>query len=200
MHTIKFDEKIDNKKQAAFVIFYSVDGKPWENYPQDNSGRHDLVIPTCLVNNRADGSLGFIGGRVDGNETLEEASIREVEEEIGHHIDVPLEPIVAHDIGPITTHAFAVKMPYTQLRVLQDNVMHAPHFGSEVTGVFLPHLIDYEKVRGKDGGISNFLQNSMAPSVREELVHFLLKKQIFQKGELDEICKKAGFILDELLK
>lgn len=200
MHTIDFNTKLDSKKQAAFVIFYALDGKPWENYPEDNSGRQNLVIPTCLVNNRSDGSLGFIGGRVDGNETLEEAAIREVQEEIGHTVSGKLEPIVAHDIGPITTHAFAIEMPYTQLRVLQDNVMHAPHFGSEVTDVFLPHLIDYDKKLGKGGGIVNLIQNSMAPSVREELVHFLIRKNIFPKEELETICQKAGYALDELLK
>ncbi len=200
MHTIDFQQKIEGKKQAAFVIFYALDGKPWKDYPEDNSERQQLIIPTCLMNNRADGTLGFIGGRVEENESLEVAAIREVEEEIGHTITVELEPIVAHDIGPITTHAYAVEMTYKELRTLQDNVIHAPHFGSEVTGVFLPHLIDYQETIGKDGGIINLLQSKYAPSVKEELLHFLLKKEIFIKEKLKGICKKAGDPLEELLR
>lgn len=200
MQQIDFYQKIEGKKQAAFIAFFALDGKPWHNYPTDETKLHQLVIPTCLMMNRADGTVGFIGGKVDGEETLEEAAIREVKEEIGHAVNLELEPIVAHDIGPITTHLFAAEIPYLQLRQIQDDAIHADHFGSEVTGVFLPHLIDYTKTTKKKGGLIHLLQYSMPPSVREELVHFLLKKEIIDKQELDKLCNEAGYSLKELLK
>lgn len=200
MNTIDFYLKIGTKPQAAFVIFYATDGMPWKDYPIDNSGRHGLTIPTCLMLNRADGLLGFIGGKVDGDETLEQAAIREVQEEIGHTVQLNLEPLIAHDLGPITTHAFAAHMTYAQLRKIQDDAIHAPHFGSEVTGLFLPHLIDYEREIGKHGGLVNLLKSAMAPSVREEMMHLLLKKEIVSRDHLEDLCIQAGYILSELLK
>ena len=83
MHTIDFREKIEDKGQAAFVILYALDGQPWKDYAEDKYGRRELIIPTALCNNRSDGSIGFIGGKVESGESLEEAAIREVEEEIG---------------------------------------------------------------------------------------------------------------------
>ncbi len=200
MHIIDFNEKVDGKKQAAFVIFYAKDGQQWKDYPMDDSGRHGLTIPTCLMINRADGLIGFIGGKVDGDETLEQAAIREVQEEVGHDVTLDLEPIIAHDIGRITTHAFAAQMTYAELRKIQNDAIHASHFGSEVTGIFLPHLIDYEQAIGKHGGLINILKSAMAPSVREEMVHFLLKKEIIAQAELNQLCATAGYSLDELLK
>lgn len=199
MKAIEFYAKLE-KRQAAFVIFYTREARPWENYNNDKSGRHNLIFPVCLMINRADGAIGFIGGMVDGDETLEQAAIREVEEEIGHKVDIDLGAIVAHDIGPITTHAFAAEVSYEQLRAIQENATQAQHFGSEVTGVFLPHIVDYEKTVGKSGGLVNLLQSSMAPSVREEFVHFLLKKDLVPKESLERFCSNAGYSLSELLQ
>jgi U8 snoRNA-decapping enzyme len=200
MQTITFDAKVDTKPQAAFVIFYALDGKPWENYPKDQLERHKLTIPVCLMLNRSDGTLGFIGGMVEEGETLEEAAKREVREEIGHTMTVDIKPLIAHDIGPITTHAFITEITYKQLRNIQEKAINGPHFGSEITGVFLPHLIDYDSTIGKGGGLINLLKTPMAPSVREELVHFLLKKNVVAKDSLSSLCERAGFNLVQLLE
>jgi hypothetical protein len=110
-----------------------------------------------------------------------------------------LEPIVAHDIGRFTTHAFGVQVEYVQLRAMQVGATAAIHFGSEVAGVFLAHLINYETSLGRQGGIQHLLANSLAPSARNELVHFLLKKNILPRTELRSLCQKAGYTLDALL-
>jgi len=198
MKVIPFDSKLD-KRQATFVIFYCKSAQPWKDYPADNSGRHDLHFPVCLMINRADGSLGFIGGMVEEGETLEEAARREVKEEIGHDIQADLSGLVAHDIGAITTHAFIAEVPYEQLRKIQEEATAADHFGSEITGILLPHLVDYEKAIGKGGGLTNLLQSAMAPSVREEMAHFLLEVLGFDREVLVDICSRSGHDLDELL-
>jgi U8 snoRNA-decapping enzyme len=203
MHSIDFNSAVEGKRQAAFVIIYARDGKPWSDYvPTDErkAKRTHLTIPTCLCMNRCDGQIGFIGGGVEHGESLEQAARREVLEEIGYSITTDLREIVAHDIGPVTTHAFATEVSYDELREIQRTCLDADHFGSEVTGVFLPHLIDYDTALGKGGGIVPFLQHSFAPSVREELIHFLLKINLFEKEALADICTRANFNLDELLR
>lgn len=198
MRAIPFDTKL-YKRQATFVIFYCKSTQPWKDYPADNSGRHNLRFPVCLMINRSDGSLGFIGGMVEEGETLEQAARREVKEEIGHDVQVGLEGLVAHDIGAITTHAFIAEVSYKELRKIQEEATTADHFGSEITGVFLPHLVDYEKKIGKGGGLANLLQSVMAPSVREEMAHFLLEALNFDKQILEDICVRAGHDLEKLL-
>ncbi len=201
MHTIQFREKIENKKQAIFVILYALDGQPWKNYREKMSDkRPEMIIPTFLVSNRWDGTIGFIGGFIDNDETFEQTIKHEALEEAGFDIgNRKLEEIVAHDIGPITTHAFACEMTYQELKSIQTNISNASDLGSEVTGVFLPHLVDYETEIGKKAGIVQFLQSSMAPSVREEVIYFLIKKNIFNRTNLSDICNRSGYNLEELL-
>ena len=198
MNIIDFDSNW-GKTQAAFVALFARDGIPWEAYSQDQPDEHSLKIPVCLMINRADGAVGFAGGKVEKNESLEAAAIRETQEEVGYKIDRKLIPVVAHDIGPITTHLFALEMQYNELREIQKNAVTAEHFGSEITGVFLPHLIDYARLTRKDGGVSVLLRSALAKSVREELAHFLLKMKIFDQPQLKITCETAGYPLDKLL-
>lgn len=201
MHTVDIRKGVPGKRKAAFVIFYCLKWKPWENYREADAERKGLNIPTCLIINRWDGVMGFIGGMVDKNESLEEAAKREVFEEIGHKLDANLEPIVAHDIGPITTHVFGCELSSEEIIHIHKDASLAEDFGSEITGAFLPHLIDYDaETKNRKGGIAELLKGSMAPSLREELVHFLLKKKIFSKTQMFSICKSAGYNLVELLK
>ncbi len=200
MRTVDIKRGVPGKKKAAFVIFYCLDWKPWKNYREADEERRELTIPTCIMINRWDGMIGFIGGKVDKGESFEEAIRREVWEEIGHNLTLRLEPIVAHDIGSITTHAFAVNISQDEIIHLQRDAALSEDFGSEVTGVFLPHLIDYDSsTKSRKGGVVELYKSSMAPSVREELTHFLLKKKIFTNLELESICRRATFDLSVLL-
>jgi len=200
MRVVDIEKGVPRKRKAAFVIFYCLNRKPWESYREADEERKALTIPTCLMINRWDGTIGFIGGRIEKGEAFEEAVKREVFEEIGHELSLKPEPIVAHDIGPITTHAFAVEVSSEEILHIQRDASLSEDFGSEVTGVFLPHLIDYDSTtKSRKGGIIELYRSSMAPSVREELTHFLLKRKVFSKSQLEDICKKAGFDLPTLL-
>lgn len=198
MLKIDFYQEVEGKTRAVFVILYALDGKPWQNYTSKPE-RSDLVIPTFIMINRADGRIGFVGGKVDPGESLEEAARRETLEEIGYQLNHPLEPLVAHDLDTFSTHVFASELSYEQLKQIQRDAHQAEHFCSEITGVFLPHLIDYNKHFGKGNGITELIKSSLAPSVREELVHFLLYKNIFLEEDLTEICSDGGYSLKKLL-
>ncbi len=198
MRVIDFESKLD-KIQGAFVVLFARDGVPWQSYSQGDSPKQNLRIATCLMINRSDGAIGFVGGKVDPDETLEAAAVREVWEEVGYKIDSKLTPVVAHDIDPITTHLFALEMTHAELREIQKKAAIAEHFGSEVTGVFLPHLIDYAQTFNREGGITTLLRSAMALSVREEFIHFLIQMEIFDKAQLKIACDSAGYSLEKLL-
>lgn len=199
MSKIDFNQKIEGKKQMVFVILYALDGQPWQSYEGASEKAKNLTIPTCLMINREDGRIGFVGGAIEEGETLKEAMKREIKEEVDFELSSDLEPLVAHDLGHITAHVFVNGLTYAELRELQRRSVDAPHFGSEVTGVFLPHLIDYEGMGGK-GGLVELLRHSVAPKVRDELAHFLIQKNVFEKEKLADIYQRAGFSLDEHLQ
>lgn len=200
MNIVDFKKGVEGKRKAAFVIFYCLKSKPWKKHREPDKEFINLNVPICLVINRWDGMMGFIGGKVEKGESLEDAVRREVFEEIGHKLLIKLEPIVAHDIGPITSHAFAAKVSYEEILHIERDASLSEDFGSEITGSFLPHLIDYDSAtKSEKGGIVELYKGSMAPSMREELTHFLLKKKIFSKKELEDICTRAGFDLGQLL-
>lgn len=199
MAKIDFYQKVPGKKQMVFAVLYALDGQPWHAYEGASERAKNLVIPTCLMINCEDGRIGFVGGAVDEGESLEEAIKREVKEEAGHNLITELEPLIAHDLGEITAHVFMSGLTYEQLRELQRKAFDAVHFGSEITGIFLPHLIDYEGMGGK-GGLVEILKHSVAPKVREELAHFLIQKNVINREVLAEIYQRAGYSLDELLQ
>jgi 8-oxo-dGTP pyrophosphatase MutT (NUDIX family) len=201
MHVIDFNTKIKNKIQAIFVIFFVVDGKPWKGYTNSYGEIADTPIPMCLVVHRWDGSIGFVGGKVDGKETFKETLEREVKEEVGIDFKWEYDPIVAHDVGPITTHAVAVKVSYEELLEIRKKASTQSTIESQTTGFSTPHLVVYDIIsKNKKGGLIELYKTSMAPSVREELTHFLLKKKIYTKEQLQVIVKKAGFSLEDLLR
>lgn len=183
----------EGRRRAAFVILYARDAPP-------TSRRAGHATPVCLMLNRSDGQIGFVGGMVEPGETLEAAVRRETREEIGYDVAAPLHPLIAHDLGSLTTHAFAVELRHTELRAILMAAPHAVHFGQEITGVFLPHLLDYGTASHPCTGLGNLLRSALAVSVREELIHLLLTTGIFSRASLAAVCERAGFSLDALTR
>ena len=191
MHRIDF-AGTDAKPRAAFVILYALDAPP--------RGWEDARIPTCLMLNRRDGQIGFVGGMAEAGESLEDAVRREAREEVGCTLPASLRPLVAHDIGTITTHAFTAQLRHAELLAIVEAAPRAADFGREVTGVFLPHLVDYGAPNRTCAGIGNLLRGGLAPSVREELVHFLLTTHLCEEEELADLCERCGLSLATLIR
>jgi len=175
MEAIAFYSRVASKAQAAFIIFYSLESSP-----------------SCLMIDRTDNTLGFIGGMVESGESLEEAAIREASEEIGHMVTAHLEPLVAHNIGTITTHAFTAEVGATELETIHAQAETGIHYGVELNSATISSLSKSELIA--------LLPRPMAPSVREELIHFLFKANIYKPSTLVQICEKAGYDLQELLR
>jgi 8-oxo-dGTP pyrophosphatase MutT (NUDIX family) len=202
MQRIEFNSQVEHKPQAAFIIFYALDGQPWLDHPDDlPDGVRELTVPSCLMLFRSDGTLGFVGGMVNQGEQLEAAARREAIEEVGYGTKQPLVPLVAHDIGKITTHAFMAQLTYEELLDLRVSAASAEHTGSEVAGVIQPHLVDYKGIIGKWGGVVNLLSHPMAPSVDEELAHFLFMNsdKLNLTTSLPALYKDSGKNLETLL-
>lgn len=85
------------ENHAVFGTFYVTDYKPWLNYEEATDYRNTIVPIAMMIlrwdgkhiikfqNNNSKGKIGFIGGFVDKEETLEEALHRELKEEL--HFD-----------------------------------------------------------------------------------------------------------------
>ena len=70
-----------NQKNAVFVGFF-VRSKLYRGSPHVSSVDHERELTQILLLMRWDSRLGFPGGMVDDGETLVEAALREVQEEI----------------------------------------------------------------------------------------------------------------------
>lgn len=128
---------------------------------------------------RWDGRMGFPGGTVDHNETLMEALVREIKEEIGITIKPSqVHPIVSHETR-IVTHLYGLKVLEAEFLHIYYHILNnfsrsillhayeegdASHFMSEITGIKIVPLIQHE-----NKGLARFLENSFAGSSRNDL-------------------------------
>lgn len=199
--TIPFETHLDGKGRAAFVILHT-QYPVWEQYPGLTAAQKAIQIPACLMLRRWDGMSGFPGGVVEKGETLQQAAIRELWEEVGFEVsgdDVPrMQPLVAHDIGKISTHAFALRVDWFKLVDVARCVFFTEHFGSETCGPSLEHLVDYGQLGLKPVGLNMLLRMPLATSVREELVHLILSNGYAPYESLGKTCAAAGFDIAEL--
>jgi U8 snoRNA-decapping enzyme len=138
-----------------------------------------LKCPALIMIDRWDGRMGFPGGTVDENETLIEALVREVKEEIGITIkSSQVRPIVTHE-NRIVTHLYGLKVLEAEFLHIYYHILnnfsrsillHAyeegdeSHFMSEITGIKIVPLLQHE-----NKGIGRFLENSFAGATREDL-------------------------------
>ncbi len=148
---------LDQKRKAVFLALYNQGTKLYKDYPLTNKVSNDAVIPTVLMINRWDGKIGFPGGHVDEGEDILVALKRELKEEINYNLTET--PVLVNVIEAPTTilhfYALEVSSISTMKNIVRAAVM-ADHFGSEVTGTFIQHLMTY-----KDGkGLETFLKGT----------------------------------------
>ncbi|MBN2824229.1 MAG: NUDIX domain-containing protein [Campylobacterales bacterium] len=179
MGRIEFGKLSPNKKNTAFLVIFVREMSPWR-YFKDQS---HIKCPAVIMIDRWDGRTGFPGGTLEEGETLEEALVREIKEEIGLNIKPQkLIPVVSRE-WKITSHLFALELIemeflYIYYHILNNFsrsiLLHAheevdnSHFLSEITGIKIVPILNQE---GK--GISNFLQNGFAGYGKEDLETFI---------------------------
>lgn len=162
------------KGNGAFVAFIAKNATPYVNRYEEWGEIALSEVTLMLMTHRADNSLGFFGGKVEGNETLLEAAIREVEEEVGHVmtpsqiIDTKL--VCSHKISDkFHSHLFVCEVPIADLYGIQQTFFTATHARCESAGASVCHI--------HENSIDNLLDSSLAKTVREE-IEFLLENNI----------------------
>jgi U8 snoRNA-decapping enzyme len=168
------------KKNAVFLAIYVESISPWKYFKDD---MQHLKCPALIMIDRWDGRMGFPGGTVDEGETLLEALVREIKEEIGITIKPDkVHPIVTHE-SHIVTHFYGLKVLEAEFLHIYYHILnnfsrsillHAyeegdeSHFMSEITGIKIVPLLHHQ-----NKGINRFIENAFAGATKEDLAVFL---------------------------
>ena len=165
---VPFGTTVPGKKNAAFVVI-TMKSTVYENYDDPNVDKNQQVNLAVMVH-RWDGCQGFIGGMVDQGESLRDAAMREMMEEI--NLDIvsadQLEPLASHELDRLVVHAFHCDLglrPTSFVRKLFADAVLAEHSIAE--GVAIPvHLETYKWGKGLPRTLAS---NTLASAVKEEL-------------------------------
>lgn len=174
----------NNYKEAVFVAL-TAKHQLYKDVSFATEKFKNKEIELCLLMNRWDGCIGFPGGFVENNETLEQGLIREVQEELNWNINnYPLTPISTYEFKTlkgldIVSHFYTVETTFEDLLEILKNACTAEHFIIENTGAFIAHLEDYEL--GK--GYKNLLQSGLIANAKVQLIDLLVKKEIISLDE-----------------
>lgn len=181
---IPFAQQNPDKKDAVFLAIYVDAISPWRYFKDD---MQHLKCPALIMIDRWDGRMGFPGGTVNAGESLLDALVREIKEEIGITIKPDkVHPIATHE-NRIVTHLYGLKVLEAEFLHIYYHILnnfsrsillHAyeegdeSHFMSEITGIKIVPLIQHE-----NKGIKRFVENAFAGATREDLD--VLLKEIF---------------------
>ena len=173
---VPFGHTDPSKKNAVFLAIYVDEISPWKYFNDDI--RH-LKCPAFIMIDRWDGRMGFPGGTVNEGESLIEALVREIKEEIGITVKPDqVHPIVSHETRLIT-HLYGLRVLEAEFLHIYYHILnnfsrsillHAyeegdeSHFMSEITGIKIVPVVRHE---GK--GIDKFVNNAFAGATREDL-------------------------------
>lgn len=173
---VPFGHTDPSKKNAVFLAIYVDEISPWKYFNDDI--RH-LKCPAFIMIDRWDGRMGFPGGTVNDGESLIEALVREIKEEIGITVKPDqVHPIVSHETRLIT-HLYGLRVLEAEFLHIYYHILnnfsrsillHAyeegdeSHFMSEITGIKIVPVVRHE---GK--GIDKFVNNAFAGATREDL-------------------------------
>lgn len=164
------------KKNAVFLAIYVESISPWKYFKDD---MQHLKCPALIMIDRWDGRMGFPGGTVNENETLIDALVREIKEEVGISIKTDhVHPIASHE-NRIVTHLYGLKVLEAEFLHIYYHILnnfarsillHAyeegdeSHFMSEITGIKIVPLVHHD-----NKGVNRFLENAFAGATREDL-------------------------------
>lgn len=182
---VPFGRQNPDKKDAVFLAIYVDAISPWRYFKDD---MQHFKCPALIMIDRWDGRMGFPGGTVNEGESLLEALVREIKEEIGITIKPDkVHPVVSHE-NRLVTHLYGLKVLEAEFLHIYYHILNnfsrsillhayeegdASHFMSEITGIKIVPLIQHE-----NKGIKRFVENAFAGATREDLD--VLLKEIFQ--------------------
>lgn len=135
-------------RNSAFVAFISEPDYLYRADPTASAGGPevwDAKLATLGYVVRSNGELGFVGGRVDPAESLEQTVVREAFEEIGAKLDATrLELVCSHAMTgkglAQHTHLYVYPVTLAEMYELRRNAVTTLHSRTELAGFAVTHL------------------------------------------------------------
>ncbi|KAH3766765.1 U8 snoRNA-decapping enzyme [Pelomyxa schiedti] len=135
--------------------------------------------PIVLMLLRFDGQFGFAGGFVDEGETVRQAVVREIQEELGFTVEPERPKLISTETTPnLTLHFFACEITKEQMINLESHSHSAKHWGIEVLGIVRVPTFDceYDVIKHIPGlCMRNFFRNKFVSNSRDQLVDIVTK-------------------------
>jgi 8-oxo-dGTP pyrophosphatase MutT (NUDIX family) len=172
-----FAKQTAGKTDAVFLGIYVEEISPWKYFKDEIQ---KVKCPAVIMIDRWDGRMGFPGGTRNEGESIIQALIREIKEEVGITVKPEkIHPIASHT-SKITTHFYGLKVLEIEFLHIYYHILNnfsrsillhayeegdASHFMSEITGIKIVPLIQHA---GK--GINHFIGNHFAGSSKEDLL------------------------------
>lgn len=150
METLKINNGTIGTKDSVFVAFYT---KAYHHYQTNEECRNwgekcwNTKIALLGTVMRWDGSMGFVGGKVDDGESLIQAAIRETKEEVGTDINADqLTLMCSHEMidGDFkqNTHIYLCEVTPAKMYEIQKNSQTSEHGTIESSGFNVVHMVD----------------------------------------------------------
>lgn len=148
----KIKKELMLEKNGVFIILYCESENKEYNY------EHKV-----LMSMRWDNTLGFIGGKVDNNESLKEALLRETKEEINYDLDTTkVKHLISYNLNGFGIHSYTLKITTEEMFKIKNNYLKASHSEEEINGLCVLNI--------KKGELNkNLLKNNFCATSKLEL-------------------------------
>lgn len=196
-------------REAVFATVWCRKNSPWEFYYEVAKAVRNINVPLVLMQVRFDGKLGFFGGHVEEDESMEDTLARELREELnlnGASAETGFEYLCSHEIAStkMRAHFFAKEVTKEEFYEIEGKAREAQHYGSEVLGTFRAPVYvqddaDEEEEGLKGTGLPNFLRGNMHQGVMEELVWLIASKELVPRKQLATSLTGAGIEMSSLV-
>ena len=190
-------------REAAFGTVYCLKHAPWQFYYEVHKATRNMQMPLVLMQARFDGKLGFFGGLVEEDETVETTLQRELREELNCSDVTGFEYLCSHEVpaDDMRTHFFVKEVSEEAFFQIEADACKAQHFGSEVLGyIRAPLFVNESDQAGADpSGLPNFLRSCFHKGVIEELVYLLAARKLLALPKLEKAVTSAGLDFQALL-
>mmetsp|Transcript_62143 Transcript_62143/g.142289 ORF Transcript_62143/g.142289 Transcript_62143/m.142289 type:complete len:345 (+) Transcript_62143:49-1083(+) len=203
--TMDAEPGFEIEKEAVFATIYTRKHTPWDFYYEAPKALRNTQVPLLLMNARFDGKMGFFGGVVEDEETLQETLCRELREELNYEAGPDLagfEYLCSHEVPSerMRTHFFAKEVTTEEFFKTERGAFEAVHWGSEVVGLVRVPLFVNETAELPDPtGLPNFLRGNFHQGVIEELFYVVAAKRLISLDKLEAASVAAGLQLSRLV-